>query len=522
MSQQGRTSISILSVLILSAIFFSFNWMKLGSGIKDGDEITSYFYAKGSDINALYWKEGAFTNHEYRDENNNAKGVVNAILANRGGDGMLYHLSLHYWLKAFGDNDQSGRFFSLILMAFSMVLVFLLTRFIFYDSVTAGIAALIYLLHPLIGDYSVETRPYAMGVLATLMSTYFYVRLLKSEGGIQQWVLAVSYGIFSTIAVFVTYVSGYILVVHALYAILTVRSLKKWGQLVLSGGIVLASLGAWMKYGAWAALANLAGKSDWWVEFVQKTTKYAYPSTIGGLAKATIRYVSQIFGNNLYGVIDGDKMYFAFAVMFILACLFLALTGLYGKSKRITERRYKVLLPTLLIVIPIFIALYAAFKAGHTVALSRRYATFIIPYAVMPMAFAIANLWKGDNSFLSISSKVLIVFWVMIFLGGVQASFPTNPHSNFYTNHIPNHYTDIKDYFANNYQEGDTLLYGNAEDAMRMNTYLKVEESVYQRVDVSLGEDLVFVHKSNPDTIMPFFDFGKYPDRDQFRYFWPY
>lgn len=520
MNQTGNTSISVLAVLILAGIFFGLNSLRVGSGLKDGDEITSYFYAKGYDINSLYGKEEVFNNQELRNEHNTPRGVVNAILGSRGGDGVLYHLSLHYWLKGWGDNDRSGRLFSLMLMAFSMVLVFLLTRFLFGDSIMAGMAALIYLLHPLIGDYSVETRPYAMGVAATLMSTYFYVRLLKSEGGVQQWMLAISYGIFSTLAVFVTYVSGYVLVVHALFAIIKVRSLKKWMYLVTSGLIVIVALGVWMKYGAWEALTNLAGKSDWWVEFVQKTTKYAYPATVGGVAKATIRYVSQIFGNNLYGVIDGDKMYFAFSVVFILSCLFLALTGLYGKQKKITDRSFKVLLPTLLITIPIFIAMYGAFKAGHTVALSRRYATFIIPYAVIPMAFAIANLWKGDNSILSIGSKVLIVFWVMIFLGGVQASFPTNPHSNFYTNHIPNHYKEISEYVKNNYQQGDTLLFGNAEDAMRLNTYLKVDEAIYQKIDVTLGEDLVFVSKQ--DTAVQFFDFSKYPDREQFRYFWPY
>ncbi len=520
MNQTGNTSISVVAVLVLAGIFFAFNSLRVGSGIKDGDEITSYFYAKGYDINGLYRKEDGFTNLELRNEHNTPQGVVDAILESRGGDGLLYHLSLHYWLQAWGDNDRSGRLFSLILMAFSMVLVFLLTRFLFGDAVMAGMAAFIFLLHPLIGDYSVETRPYAMGVAATLMSTYFYVRLLQSQGGVQQWGLAISYGIFSTLAVFVTYISGYILVVHALFALLTVRSLKKWMYLAVSGLIVIVSLGAWMKYGAWEALSNLAGKSDWWVDFVQKTTKYAYPATIGGVAKATIRYVGQIFGNNLYGVIDGDKMYFAFSIIFILCCLFLALTGLYGKQKKITGRRYKVLLPTLLIVIPIGIAMYTAFKAGHTVALSRRYATFIIPYAAIPMAFAIANLWKGDNSLLSIGSKVLIVFWVMIFLGGVQASFPTNLHSNFYTNHITNHYKEVGEYFKNNYREGDTLLYGNAEDAMRMNTYLKVDKPVYQRIDVSLGEDLVYV--SREDTIVQFFDYGKYPDREQFRYFWPY
>ena len=493
----------------------------MGSGIKDGDEVTSHFYAKGTNINTLYEDKDGFTNVELNEENNSPEGVTKAILNGRGGDGMLYHMSLHLWMRLFGNSDGSTRFLSLLAMALALLLVLLLANEIFEDGRVALVAGIIFTLHPLIADYAVETRPYAMGVCLTLLATYLFVRLFKAEGG-KLLGLAIAYGLTATMAFFTTYLTAYILIAHAALAVLALRDKKKWLYLIFSGLVVITFVGGWFYAGALEALSNLAGKSDWWKEFVQKTTRYAYPSTPGGLVRGLIRYLDQVFGNNLYGKFPSEKMFLAFSAGFLPISGFLLLKGLF-KKEVLKEKVLKYWLPTLLLIIPIMIALYSAYKAGHTVAMSRRYGTFIVPYIAILFGAVIVNFKNEFGSMITYLYRVSIVVWVLIFLGSAVMSIPTNSGSNFYTNHIENHYPEVAKEIIENYQPGDTLVFGNAEDAMRLNTYLVTEVVIHQRIDAEQKVDFIYkTSVSNPDALVEVYNFKKLSDRDKFRYFWPY
>lgn len=519
MIPKNSLSPKIIGVLVL--VFIGLNWMRMGSGIKDGDEITSQFYAKGTDINALYHLKESFTNIELNETNNSPKGVTTAILNGRGGDGMLYHMSLHLWMQLFGDSDSATRFLSLLAMALALILVMLLAYEIFEDGRVAFVAGIIFTLHPLIADYSLETRPYAMGVCLTLLATYFFVRLFKTEQTKLSW-LALAYGITATMAFFTTYLTAYVLIAHAALAILALRDKRKWLHLVLSGVIVIVFVGGWFYAGALEALSNLSGKSDWWKEFVQKTTRYAYPATPGGLAKGLIRYLDQIFGNNLFGKLPSEKMFLVFSLGFLPISGFLALKGLLNREAT-KEKALKYWLPIILLIVPVAIALYSAYKAGHTVSMSRRYGTFIVPYISILFGAIIINFRNEVGSMLSYIYRVSVIVWAIVFLGSAFMSIPTNRGSNFYSNHIENHYPEVAKEVLDNYQVGDTLVFGNAEDAMRLNTYLDTDIEIYQRVDVNQKVDLIYLASaSNPDTLAEFYDFKKFPDRAEFRYFWPY
>lgn len=513
-------SISFLPIGLVLLVFIALNWMRMGTGIKDGDEITSQFYAKGTDINSLYGATWTFDNTYLNNESNNPIGVKDAILEGRGGDGMLYHMTLHLWMRLFGDSDTSTRFLSLLSMALALMLVVLIANEIFESGLVALMAAIIFTLHPLIADYAVETRPYAMGVCLTLLASYYFVKLYKSENQ-RLWGLALAYGITASMAFFTTYLTAYILIAHGLLAVVALRDKRKWFYLVLSGIIVLFFVATWMYAGAWEALTNLAGKSDWWEEFVQKTTRYAYPATMGGLAKASIRYLDQIFGNNLYGRL-GEKLFFVFSLGFLPTAGFLWIKGIFAKEDK-NKKALQYWLPVLLLVVPVVIALYSAHKAGHTVSMSRRYGTFIVPYIAILFAGLIGNLRNEFGSLIGYITRVAVIVWCLVFLGSSIWSIPTNSGSNFYTNHIENHYPEVAQEIMERYQDGDTLVFGNAEDAMRLNTYLESRRIIYQRIDANQKVDMIYTSSPNqPDSLMEFYDFKQFPDREEFRYFWPY
>lgn len=91
-----------------------------------------------------------------------------------------YHIILHYWMQIFGQSEFSVRFPSLIFGVLSIFMIYKLGKALFNQEIGL-LSALILAISPFHIHYSQEARPYSLLMLLSLISTYYFVRFIKSN-----------------------------------------------------------------------------------------------------------------------------------------------------------------------------------------------------------------------------------------------------------------------------------------------------------------------------------------------------
>lgn len=126
----------------------------------------------------------------------------------------VYYTALHLWMALFGDGELSTRTLSALFIGGSAAgLVVLGARI---ASVNIGVlAATIFTLLPATTHAAMQTRPYALGVLATVWTVVVLVRALD-RGSIGAWVL---YGVAVVISVHIFIYGILILGAHLLFVL---------------------------------------------------------------------------------------------------------------------------------------------------------------------------------------------------------------------------------------------------------------------------------------------------------------
>ena len=95
----------------------------------------------------------------------------------------LYHFLLHSWIAAFGGSDFSVRLLSALLGVLAVPLSYLVGRALYgrrVGLISAGLAA----VSPFYIYYAQETAPYALLLVLTLLSVWFFLRLLRVGDGL--------------------------------------------------------------------------------------------------------------------------------------------------------------------------------------------------------------------------------------------------------------------------------------------------------------------------------------------------
>jgi uncharacterized membrane protein len=152
----------------------------------------------------------------------------------------LYYFVVHFWIKLFGDSEWSVRFISVLFGVLAIPLIFLLALQLF-DRVTGLFAAALLALSQFHIGFSQEGRMYAMLVSLTLLSFYFFLKLLEGK---RSRLAFVAYVASSTLMMHTHIYSFFIIIAQNIYFLTLAftakeifkRSLKRWllAQLVLA------------------------------------------------------------------------------------------------------------------------------------------------------------------------------------------------------------------------------------------------------------------------------------------------
>lgn len=89
-----------------------------------------------------------------------------------------YHFTLHYWIKVFGDSEFCVRLLSTIFGFFAVVMIYKVGSLIFNKNIGL-LSSLLLGLSVCHIKYAQETRAYTLMTLLTLLSIYFFIKLIN-------------------------------------------------------------------------------------------------------------------------------------------------------------------------------------------------------------------------------------------------------------------------------------------------------------------------------------------------------
>lgn len=187
------------------------------------------------------------------------------VLRSARDDGVVppaYYLFLHTWIAAAGRSEFALRYISLLCGVLAVPAIFALGRRL--GGVGTGIiATLLQTLSPFHVYYSQETRMYAQMTLFTILSTYFFWRLIAKTPS-SDWKVWAGYVITGGLAVNSHYFAWYVILAHGLFWLgdLIRKRLVTWriALLCLSAqAAILALFLPWTLY-VWERALGLTGQ----------------------------------------------------------------------------------------------------------------------------------------------------------------------------------------------------------------------------------------------------------------------
>ena len=124
----------------------------------------------------------------------------------------FYFMILHYWINLFGDSEFSIRFPSAVFGFIAIVMVYKVGGLIF-DKKVGLLSSLILALSVFHIHYSQDARMYSLMALLSLVSMYFFIRLIK-EGSFGT---SIGYVLSNTLLIYTQYFGLFIVVAQNIY-----------------------------------------------------------------------------------------------------------------------------------------------------------------------------------------------------------------------------------------------------------------------------------------------------------------
>lgn len=293
----------------------------------------------------------------------------------------VYHVLLHYWIKAGADSDFMIRLPAALFGIMSIFFTYRLGKLLFGGK-TALLAASISALSFQLVHYSQENRMYSLQLLLGLIATYYFVLGLRT-GGKKHWLI---WSLAVIVSFYTQLFTVFLVFAHWIYFLTTIKSslnnLLNW---IIANVIVLLACLPWI-----TVIMNQMGamKGDYWV----------LPATHLEIVKVGFR----LMGGNDFG--DRYLLTALLNIPFIAAAL-LGLQALW-KNRNSSEAR---LLP-IIFFLPIIVVFLISI--GRQSLFYFRYFVFLIPFLHLIMALGLARLPDGWKKTAALTSQfaVLVVF----------------------------------------------------------------------------------------------------------------
>ena len=213
----------------------------------------------------------------------------------------LFYLILHYWMLLAGDSAFAVRLPSAIAGALAVPVMYGIGRLLF-DRSAGLLAALILALSAYNIRYAQEARAYGLMVFLTLLSFYFFAKLVK-DGRTRY--ATVGYVACTVLLVYTHFYAVFFVAAQVLYLLVSRENLRGW---ILPGGVlallyvpwvILLAVNVLSPSGAWQ------GGTTWIPEPTVADTARIFQAYSGSLPLAIV--LSLLAGYGLFRTIRGDR-----------------------------------------------------------------------------------------------------------------------------------------------------------------------------------------------------------------------
>ena len=142
----------------------------------------------------------------------------------------LHYLTLHYWMRLFGQSEAAARGLSVAFSLATIFVAYLLLRRLF-GAYTARFAALLLAGAPFLVRYAQEARMYSMVAFLLTLATYYLVKA-QQDGWTPNWYI---YAGLMAAAFYTHYFAVFMVAVHWLYVLLSTPKYSRRHQVITQG-----------------------------------------------------------------------------------------------------------------------------------------------------------------------------------------------------------------------------------------------------------------------------------------------
>ena len=496
-----------------------------------------------------------FTNQEFWNPQS-YKEYLEASRRSDIGNSPFYYFLLHFWIKITNTTDFYVRFLSLIFGVFTVILTYVFTKRYFKSILIPLIAAFITAFEPFFITYSQQARNYSLTFFLTLLSSYFFLRLIENNNKQIKWLFF--YGVISGLSLMSHFLAFTVLLGHGLYAMLLVRDKNTWLKLIIAGMIAILPIVWWFTFGAgdWT-LRTLSYQSAVYLECaLNRPFNNPYgiilPATIPNVLTKSIPIFSDlwIYANNLAGNLLGIKNHIfsifiggiliipfyrdhtrnlesrqtilntTVAILFLgsaffynnhqlhflvlsvsILVLFLSFKFILKNKSEIREFRNNELGIFLVIMslFPTTFLIFNAFRSGHTYGLTQRYSGFSFPFVIILATCGLYQLIQSKTWLRYV--VICILLSQFIFISQTIASIYADVSPKYNYRNIArekNPYEAVAQKIINQYKTGDTVFIPapkNIFDNEVGRTFLPYSVTDAQYINLYLPQSPIFVQK---------------------------
>lgn len=499
------------------------------------------------------------------------EGFYDAIARVDTGNGAFFTYLLHWWTKLFGVSDMSLRMLPLIFTLSIVPLIYFFVKQHLENSTLALITAALAAISPFYVSYAQVARNYGVLFFFALLSTHWFLQLLKARfGSTRWWLLVTGYGVTAAICELNHLSTLSLFFIHFLFLIIYYR---KWSHFLgysLAMAIPFLSVIWWLSTEGGAYIFEYVGNSVQVYNEQARLSPYEFLSKTGfSSVVLQIRHVISAMFIQLDGFYDhvsGKKLGASAFIVFLTNMIVwrtplkptwkhaigvisflglialtkgqqvflpvfilntgLSLVGLWYLLKS-TERKSFVIFTLFLSLIPIaFLALYAI-QDDNTFRVITRYAGFAYAFCLI----LVVLIYKA---LLDQSKEWKPWIWAGIILQTIQVGSlilevyqDTQPRyfSDYPIPREENPYPLIAEKIVTMAAKGDTVVHPSDSyyiennqkihsviDAQMVNFYMPKDNTIPQRIETS-EKDKVYLFKRDGSRIL-LFDFKA----DRYRY----
>lgn len=419
-----------------------------------------------------------FTNSMVKSQNT-INNVIRSTIIYDSGNSIAYNLMLHFWVQLFGNSDFAVRSLSLIFGCLIVCISYLISKKLFRDVLIAQVIVILICFHPLLIEYSRMARAYSMATFLSMLSTFFFIRIITIKTRNSNYLY---YILFVILSLLTHYLTSTIFIAHGLIFLFNVRDKITWIKYTTSVFIVFILFYVWLYFWGNAGLNIMNERSLNYtsaaLNYKQGDNPLYIPASLTNLITCIIQVWLQVFGNSMQNL--------GFRIRELAILLILPISLIAFMFKNGSENPYLKICKLFLITVAVQMvySLILAVKSKHCVSFQPHYAIFVAPYATILLGFSISYLYLKNV----IKRLILFLCFFLVFVIQILSLAPiyNNASSRFPLTNKP---LIIASQINNFYKEGEVVVFKNANTAKLVNLYLINKKLIVERIDTTITND---------------------------------